>query len=228
MALNPEKSIADYRAIAALYDHSTRRINGVRRKAIAALALRPGETVLDAGCGTGFCFAPVMAAVGPTGCILSFDHSTDLLSIARSRVADAGWRNVAILEARAETVDFRGEIARRGIAPPSALLFSYVHDVMQSDAALDNILSQAAPGARVAITSTRLWPRHWWPLCVPVNRYLYRTHESYITNREENFHQPWAKLTARLEDVRVRVCWPGWRYVATGRVRMAPRHLAAA
>ena len=123
--------------MAARYDYSTRRINSVRRRAIAALALAPGETVLDVGCGTGFCFAPLMAAVGPSGCILSFDHSTALLSIARSRVADAGWGNVAILESRAEAVDFRAEIARRGIAPPSALLFSYVHDVMQSDAALD-------------------------------------------------------------------------------------------
>jgi demethylmenaquinone methyltransferase/2-methoxy-6-polyprenyl-1,4-benzoquinol methylase len=219
MALDADKSVADYRALAASYDHATRRINGVRRAAIAALALRPGETVLDAGCGTGYCFAQVMTAIGSGGSLLAFDHSADLLAVARSRVADAGWRNVVTLQARAEAVNFRDEIVHRRVAAPSALLFSYVHDVMQSEAALDNLLSQAAPRARVSITSTRLWPRTWWPLCVPVNRYLYRTHERYITNREENFDRPWAKLAARLEDVRLQVHWPGWRYVVTGRLR---------
>ena len=218
MAMNPDKSVADYRALAAHYDYSTRRINGVRRAAIDALALQPGETVLDAACGTGYCFAQLIDAVGSNGHLLAFDHSADLLAVARGRISAAGWRNVTLLESPAESVDFRGEMLRLGIPPPSALLFSYVHDVMQSEAALDNLLSQAAPGARVAITSTRLWPHSWWPLCVPVNRYLYRTHERYITNREENFDRPWAKFATRLQDLRLRVHWPGWRYVVTGRL----------
>ena len=219
MGLDPAKSVADYREIADCYDHATRRINGVRRQAIAALGLRNGDTVLDAGCGTGFTFAPLVDAVGAQGCVLAFDHSADLLAIARSRVAAAGWNNVVILDSSAQTVDFRPEIARRSIAAPSALLFSYVHDVMQSQAALDNLLAQAVPRARVAITGTKLWPAYWWPLCVPVNAYLYRTHERYITNREENFDRPWAKLAQRLDEFNVSVKWPGWRYVATGRVR---------
>ena len=219
MAPDPGKSIEDYRVLAAQYDDATRRINGIRRRAVAALALLPGETVLDAGCGTGYCFAPVMEGIGSSGCLLAFDHSADLLAIARSRAADARWSNVAILHAAAESVDFCDEIRRRGVAPPSALLFSYVHDVMQSEAALDNLLAQAMPGARVAITSTRLWPRSWWPLCVPVNRYLYRTHARYITSRDQNFERPWAKLASRMDNVRLRVYWPGWRYVVIGSLR---------
>ncbi len=219
MGIDPDKSVQDYRALAARYDHATRRINGVRRAAVTALALQPGETVLDAGCGTGYCFQPVMAGIGSGGCLLAFDHSDDLLAIARNRAADAGWPNIAILQAAAEHVDFRDEIRRRGVFPPSALLFSYVHDVMQSEAALDNLLAQVMPGARVAITSTRLWPRSWWPLCVPVNRYLYRTHARYITSRDENFDRPWVKLAARMDDVRLHVYWPGWRYVVTGRLK---------
>jgi len=219
MTYDPVKSAADYRVIAARYDRATRHIDDVRHKAIAALNLQPGDTVLDVGCGTGFCFAPVMAAIGTRGFLLAFDQSADLLAIARQRVDAAGWKNVMTLQSAAETVDFRPDIARCGIAQPSALLFSYVHDVMQSEAALANLLSQAAPGARVAITSTRLWPRAWWPLCVPVNWYLYRTHERYITNREENFDCPWAKLANRLDGFNVRAQWPGWRYVASGRLR---------
>ncbi|MBM3341386.1 MAG: methyltransferase domain-containing protein [Betaproteobacteria bacterium] len=219
MPLDPEKSVADHRAIAARYDHSTRRTNGVRLAAIAALGLQPGETVLNVGCGSGFSFAAILAAIGPRGVLLAFDHSEDLLAIARRHIAAAGWNNVVLLQARAERVDFRPEMTRRGIAPPSALLFSYVHDVMQSEGAIDNLLAQAAPRARVAITSTKLWPRAWWPLCLPVNAYLYQTHERYITNRDENFDRPWAKLARHLAPFDVRVRWPGWRYVACGRVK---------
>ena len=193
MALDREQSVVDYRQLAAGYDDATRRIGGVRQAAITALRLHPGETVLDVGCGTGFNFAQILTAIGQAGHLLAFDHSSDLLAIARRRVADAGWRNITVRHAYAEAVNMRDELSRHGIAPPSAVLFSYVHDVMQSEGALNNLFSQVAPGARVSITSTRLWPRTWWPLCVPVNRYLYRTHKLYITNRDENFDRPWGK-----------------------------------
>ena len=216
MAARLEKALADYRELALRYDYYTRRINGVRRKAVGALALAPGETVLDVGCGTGYCFSDVLEAVGLQGRLIAFDPSRDLLEVARRRIESNGWKNVTLLCETAEAVDLAGE-------RPSALLFSYVHDIMQSDAALDNLLAQAAPGARVAMTSTRLWPRRWWPLAPLVNRYLWRTHERFITNREENFDRPWRKLEFRLEHVRARACWPGWRYVATGRVPAAGR-----
>ena len=206
MQADPARSVHDYRSLAPRYDRRTRLINRVRRRAVAALGLRPGETVLDAGCGTGFCFEPFEEAIGTHGRILAFDHSPELLAVARTRVAQAGWRNVELREGEAETVRFG--------AQADALLFSYVHDVMQSDAALDNLLAQARRGARVAMCSTKLWP--WWG--APVNWYLRATHLRYITNME-NFERPWAKLARRLAGVRVEVHWPpGWRYIATGRV----------
>jgi len=215
MAARLEKALADYRELASRYDHYTRRINGVRRKAIHALALVPGETVLDVGCGTGYCFAPILDKIGSRGRLIAFDPSPDLLEVARRRVDSSGWTNVTLCCDTAETFNLGG-------ARPSALLFSYVHDIMQSDAALDNLLAQAAPEARVAMTSTRLWPRGWWPFAPLVNAYLWRTHEQFITNREENFDRPWRKLEHRLGVVRVRICWPGWRYVATGQLRAQP------
>ncbi len=208
MPSDPGKSVSDYREIAARYDHATRWINDVRLEAVAALRLRKGETVLDVGCGSGFSFAPILEAVGPAGKLIAFDHSPELLRIAEGRIADGGWMNVALLESTAEAV--------RPNARPSAMLFSYVHDVLQSEAALDNLFAHTAPGARVAICGTKLWP--WWG--APVNVYLYATHRNYITNRRENFGRPWAKIEKRLRNFKVKVKWPpGWRYLATGTVR---------
>lgn len=211
-----EKSVADYRRIAAQYDHATRRINGIRREAVAALNLQPGETVIDAGCGSGFSFAPILQAIGPAGLLLAFDHSAELLRIARGRIEDGGWKNVVLLEATAETVDFRAALAGHAAAAPTALLFSYLHDVLQSETALDNLFARAAPRARVVACGTKLWP--WWGL--PVNLYLYVTHRNYITNRNENFAVPWKKLATRMENFKADVRWPpGWRYLASGTLR---------
>ena len=218
MPLDHTKSLENYRLLAHRHDRATRRIEAVRRLAVASLGLERGESVIDVACGTGFCFAPILEAIGPEGTLFAFDQSGALLAQAHERVLRADWTNVVLLESTAETVDFRPWIARRGARVPTAVLFSYAHDVMQSDAALRNILAHAQAGARVAATSTKLLPRSLWPASALVNRYLWRTHERYITARDRNFDQPWRLLAGYLSDLRVRVLWPGWRYVAFGRL----------
>lgn len=150
MPADPGRSVAVYRLIAEKYDRATRLINGVRRDAVGVLKVKPGETVMDVGCGSGFSFGPILDGIGPSGRLLAFDHSPELLRIAESRIANAGWQNVVLKESTADAVNFG--------AKASALLFSYVHDVMQSEAALENLFAQAATGARVAICGTNLWP----------------------------------------------------------------------
>jgi ubiquinone/menaquinone biosynthesis C-methylase UbiE len=199
------QSVRDYRKLSAEYDRRTRLINAIRLEAVAALALRPGEVVLDVACGSGFSFPAILAAVGPAGRLVAFDHSAELLAIARSRSTRG---DVDLLEAGAEWVNLKG-------ARPGALLFSYAHDVLQSEAALDNLLAQAAPGARVAACGSVLWPAWAWP----VNAWLRARHRRYITNME-NFDRPWAKLARRLDDFRVARKGPGWRYLASGRLKL--------
>jgi demethylmenaquinone methyltransferase/2-methoxy-6-polyprenyl-1,4-benzoquinol methylase len=206
MPADATRSVADYAQLATDYDRRTRLVNAMRLRAVAALAPAPGDVVLDAGCGTGFSFAPILEAIGARGRLLAFDHSPELLAVARTRVAQHGWRNVTLREGSASAMRFETRA--------DALLFSYVHDVLQSEDALDNLLSQARPGARVVACGTVLWP--WWG--APVNAWLRARHRRYITNME-NFAQPWAKLAARLVGLRVEVPWPpGWRYLAAGRV----------
>ncbi|HEX3061492.1 MAG TPA: class I SAM-dependent methyltransferase, partial [Usitatibacter sp.] len=167
------------------------------------LGLHPGETVLDAGCGTGWCLPMLSERVGPSGRVIGFDPSPEMLAIARSR---QGARSAAYLEAAAETV--------RLPAAPDAILFSYTHDLIRSRAALENLLGQARPGCRVAATSTKLYA----PWLFPANWYLVVTHRAYITNFE-SLAAPWSLLAEYLDDFRVETGPMTQHYVATGTVR---------
>ena len=200
------RSAAHYRDLAPRYDHFTRRINAIRLRAIDALRLQPGEAVLDAGCGTGWCLPPIAERIGTAGRIVAFDPSPEMLAIAGRRLASAQAPKLDLIRATAEDVVLP--------AGPDAILFSYTHDLIQSPRALENLLRQARPGARVAATSTKLYG----PWLFPANWYLRVTHREYITNFE-SFDAPWSRLASLLDDFRVETS--GWtqHYVATGRVR---------
>ncbi|MET9603451.1 methyltransferase domain-containing protein [Streptomyces sp. NPDC006512] len=51
--------------------------------AVAESGLRPGDRVLDAGCGTGRALTPLRAAVGPSGTVLGVDLTEEMLAAAR-------------------------------------------------------------------------------------------------------------------------------------------------
>jgi ubiquinone/menaquinone biosynthesis C-methylase UbiE len=200
-----ERSAAHYRDLAPDYDRSTRLIDRVRRRAIAALALQPNETVLDAGCGTGWCLPMLASAVGPGGRVIGFDPSPDMLAQARLRSQALG-PHIELVRASAE--EFSAS------APVDAILFSYTHDLMRSQSSLANVLRQARPGARVAATSTKFYSR--W--LAPLNWYIRRSHRGYITDFE-GLEAPWSLLAGHLDDFRVQTHGATQHYVATGIVR---------
>lgn len=201
---NLDAAIAHYRDLAPGYDRKTRLINAIRQRTVAALALQPGETVLDAACGTGYCLPFLERAVGSGGRVLGFEPSPDMLALARARVA--GWKNATLLEARGEDVKLP--------VAPDAILFSYAHDLIRSRRGLENLFSQARPGARVAATSTKLYA----PWLAPANWYLKLTHRAYITNFE-GFDAPWSLLAGYLDDFAVETRGTTQHYIATGRVK---------
>jgi demethylmenaquinone methyltransferase/2-methoxy-6-polyprenyl-1,4-benzoquinol methylase len=201
-----ERSISHYRELAPRYDHFTRRIDKVRERAIAALGLSAGESVLDAGCGTGWCLPRLARHVGAQGRVIGFDPSPEMLAVARGRVPDASRPDVHLIEGAAETVVLP--------QPVDAILFSYTHDLIRSRKALANVLRQARPGARVAATSTKLYGR--W--LFPANWYLLLTHRAYVTNFD-GFEAPWSLLAEHLDEFRVETGPFTQHYVATGRVR---------
>jgi len=67
-----------------------------RRAGLDLLRLRPGDRVLDVGCGTGLNFPLLSAAVGPSGSIVGVASSESMLARARTLIRRNRWANVTV------------------------------------------------------------------------------------------------------------------------------------
>lgn len=76
------------------------------RLALERAALRPGERVIDVGCGCGHSTLEISRHVGAGGGVVGIDVSAVMLERARERAAGEGARNASFLEADAQTHAF--------------------------------------------------------------------------------------------------------------------------
>ena len=95
-------ALAQYRRRAGVYDLELALFEPVRRQAIARLALRAGETVLDVGCGTGLSLPLLRRELGAAGRIVGIEQCPEMIAKARARVTQHRWRNVELINASAE------------------------------------------------------------------------------------------------------------------------------
>jgi ubiquinone/menaquinone biosynthesis C-methylase UbiE len=70
-----------------------------KQQALAALDLRPGQTVLDVGCGPGTDLPALAHAVTSAGSVIGIDHAETFVESARNRVADTPWVAVRVGDA---------------------------------------------------------------------------------------------------------------------------------
>lgn len=122
----------------------------VRRRSLvtAALGARPGEQILDIGCGPGFFVADLASAVQPGGEVTGVDPSPSMLAMAGRRSADR--TNVTLLEGAAAALPVADESFDAALC---VQVLEYVDDVPRALAEMSRVLR---PGGRLV-----LWDIDW-------------------------------------------------------------------
>jgi ubiquinone/menaquinone biosynthesis C-methylase UbiE len=112
-----EHLIATYRKKAKHYDFTSRLYpapgypqRAQRLRAVQALGLHAGDSVIDIACGTGLNFALIQEAIGPSGRILGVDLTDAMLAQAQDRIGTNGWSNVKLVQSDAVEFDFPAEV----------------------------------------------------------------------------------------------------------------------
>ena len=108
-----ERLIETYRKKAKHYDITSRLypVPGYpqrpqRLRAVQALGLRAGDSVIDIACGTGLNFPLIEEVIGPAGRIVGVDLTDAMLAQAHSRIAKNDWSNIRLVHADAADFDF--------------------------------------------------------------------------------------------------------------------------
>jgi SAM-dependent methyltransferase len=127
---------------------------------LAFAAPRPGERVLDIGCGCGATTLEFARAVGPAGHVTALDISGPMLAEGEARAKAAGIANIDWRQADAATATLDGFDLLT-----SAFGLMFFGDPV---AAFANMRSFANPGARMAFVCWRPLAENLW-MEVPMN-----------------------------------------------------------
>jgi SAM-dependent methyltransferase len=144
------------RAWSERYEPIDRILAGLTEVALGAAALRPGERVLDVGCGSGTTVLEIGRRVGRAGYVLGADFAEASVARARKRVAAAEMRWADVIIADASTYPFE---------PLSFdLLFSRFGVMFFGDptAAFRNLHKAMKPNGRLLLTVFRTPQENPW------------------------------------------------------------------
>ena len=199
-----------YRRNAIFYNVVDRPLRRVRRHAVDALQLRPGEVALDFGCGTGLSFDLLESAVGSGGRLIGVDVSPDMLSRARQRIAGRGWTNATLIEASVDAVELEPESV-------NGVLCFYTHDIMNSPVAVEKALAALRIGGHFVAAGVK---RATGARGLVLNP-LTRAYSSTAVTSLANFDRPWVHLEQLLGPLVIEDQLWGTAYIARGTKRDA-------
>lgn len=154
-----------------------------RRRAVAALGLKPGDVVLEIGAGTGRNFPYLREAVGPTGTVIGVDASAGMLAEAQKLLQREGWSNVQLIHQDATQLELGLEV--------DGVLFSLSYSALpEPRPALAAAWQRLRPGARVIVMDLGLTQGGLARVLDPIARVLLKFTPG------DPYSDPWSDLAA--------------------------------
>lgn len=154
-----------------------------RRRAVSALGLKLGDTVLEIGAGSGRNFPYLVEAVGPSGTVIAVDASPGMLAEARKLVERNGWSNVELLQQDATQLDVGRDV--------DGVLFSLSYSAMpEPRPTLARAWECLRPSSRVVVLDAGLTQGGPWRLLAPIARLLVKFAPG------DAYSDPWSDLVA--------------------------------
>ncbi len=140
----------------ALQERLDAQVAPLGEEALRALGPRPGERILDVGCGCGQTTLALAARVAPAGAAVGIDVSAIMLDVARARPAPAGVPAPTYRLADAQTADLG--------MPPFDAAYSRFGVMFFADpiAAFANLRRALRPGGRLAFVCWRSLLENAW------------------------------------------------------------------
>ena len=176
-----------------------------RRRAVDALGLQPGDTVVEIGCGTGLNFNLIQKKIGDAGKIIGVDLTDAMLTEAKGRVEKRGWKNVELVETAAADFTFPAEID--GILSTFALIFE-----PEFDAVVQRGAKALTSGRRWVLLDIRIpsnWVRHLAPILIRLVR-------PFAVSEKVARRRPWKAIQRHLKNVSITTMYFGIAYLAVG------------
>jgi ubiquinone/menaquinone biosynthesis C-methylase UbiE len=117
---------------------------------LAALDVKPGQTVCDMGCGNGFYTLQLARLVGPQGRVIAVDIQPEMLHMLDARAKEATLTNIELVEGTAVDPKLPGE----GV--DLILLVDVYHEFSHPEEMLAAMRAALKPGGRIALAEFRL------------------------------------------------------------------------
>lgn len=126
-------------------DSAERRSELPPEQTLVRAGIKPGDIILDVGCGTGYFAMPAASMVGPKGLVYALDVSGVMLAELRSKTASLGVFNI-----------HTSQMSQRKLVIPEApytmaLLSNVLHEVDDKKTFLASVGAALKPGARLAV-----------------------------------------------------------------------------
>ena len=201
-----------YRRRAKRYDLSVQiyRLFGFdveryRQDTITALALCPGDVVVELGCGTGLNFAYVQQEIGPQGKIIGVDLTDAMLDVARDRVTRERWTNVELVQADLAGWQFPDGIS--GVYSTLALTL-----VPEYDTIIERASRAMRAGRRLAVLDMKE-PEGWPAWLIRLAAWL---NKPYGVSLELADRHPWESIRQYLTETEFKEYYFGTLYLCVG------------